>query len=673
MKKNILVLLSFSFILTGLASCGSDGIMDDNPNDNVTTLPDPKGALQEFFASLRDNNFTVSYTDNYVNNGLSRNQITYYTDYSLQSEGDLGFNGYAKNEEGVFSYNLVDGEVVSGIPVIDYDHGTMAYDIYDYRDGMNDFDYTFLPEDYEVGAKFTYVFKENTRNDELLISVFLRKNYNPDVLPKSLTMQLAANTLRVDSIGLEYEGGVYDSTSVSVYNVGTTENSEIKQYLADGKTSKDPLDKRFFELIAPYLENNNYKTTLDARGLRSDNGGYETFYENQYFLEDAIIYDTVSKGTVTGDLQAPGVVVNFKLDDMNDDELEITGTPSNQGDGFFTTLYGEYLTYILSSMGFSNFIGYVDEEHEDSYYITDSQAQSILSYICKFEIDSTTRALNSLRLEVDDWETHAFTLYFDVYNPTTSLQKGIYKASFSDVNKVSSKAVERYLNIGESALNQDKSELESVLNKYREHNYSMDVLTDVGLAKVYYTKDYYFIQTYGVPSSNEGFIKQGNSIYEFNISYNSLTGNISRINILTNKDYAQAGMTLPGCGEYNGHGDTDLFYFSAFDDVIYDYDNYTQGSIMGHNYWKNNGKTSSDMIFSQAVLKYFYPNDTSGALPQGAGFMVSDSDDPYDTRASLYLAYSSKDGSQYGGQYTTFYDIGGTSFEYLDNYIKENS
>ena len=247
------------------------------------------------------------------------------------------------------------------------------------------------------------------------------------------------------------------------------------------------------------------------------------------------------------------------------------------------------------------------------------------------------------------------------------------KASFSEVNKVSSKAVERYLNIGESASNQDKSELESVLNKYKEHNYSMDVLTDAGLAKVYYTKDYYFIQTYGVPSSNEGFIKQGDSIYEFTLSYNSLTGNISRININTSKDYAQAGMKLPGCGLWNGHSETDLFYFSAFDDVIYDYGNYTQGSIMGHNYWKNNGKTSSDMIFSQAVLKYFYPNDTSGALPQGAGFMVSDSENTYDTRASLYLAYSNSDGSQYGGQYTTFYDIGGTSFEYLDNYIKQNS
>ena len=202
----------------------------------------------------------------------------------------------------------------------------------------------------------------------------------------------------------------------------------------------------------------------------------------------------------------------------------------------------------------------------------------------------------------------------------------------------------------------------------------MDVLTEAGLAKVYYTPDYYFIQSYGVPSSNEGFIKQGDSIYEFTISYNT-NNQITGINIDDSRDYAKLGMTLPGCGRYNGDANTDLFYFSAFDDVIYDFSegNYTQDSIMGYHYWKNNGSVSNGTLFSQAVLRYFYPNDTSGALPQGAGFMVSDGEDPYDTRVSLFLAYSSADGLNYGGQYTTFYDIGGTGFEYLDNYIEQNN
>ena len=681
MKKKILAFLSFSFLLTGLVACGNnDTPSQDEPKDEETlpVLPEAEGSLQKFFDSLRMNNFTVSYSDSYAAQGVERTQMSYYTDYSLQSQGDLGFNGYAQNDECVFTYNLENGEVISGVPVIDYGAGIMVSDIYDYRDGMGDFDYTFLPSDYTPGTKYVYEFGKNTRNDELLVSVFLRKTYNPDVLPQEVSLTLVQDTLTIDCVSNYYEEqDAYDRSTASVYNVGSTENKEIKKYLEDGKTSKTPLDRKFYELIAPYLTSNNYKVYLDATGLRNDSGGMETFRQNQYFLEDAIIYETLSStsgNNVTGFLQTPGAVVNFKLDDMNDDKLEILGTPSNQGDGFYSSLYGEYLTYVLSSMSFSNFIGYVDEEHENSYYITDSQAQSILAYICQYELDTTERSLKNLRLEVNDWETHAFTLYFDVYNPTTSLNRGIFKAAFSDVNNVNSVAVERYLNIGDSALTQDKAILESVLNKYKGNNYSMDVISDAGLSKVYYTENYYFIQTYGVPTSNEGFIKEGNSIYGFNLTYNVSGTQITAINIDRSKDYATGGMKLPGCGEYMGDLNTDLFYFSAFDPVIYDYEeaNYTPASIMGYNYWKNNGTVSDGKrSFSKAVFDYF--GLTSSSLPQGAGFMVSDGEDPYDVRVSMFLAYSSADGLNFGGQFATFYDVGGTGFDYLDKYVKEHS
>lgn len=681
MKKKILAFLSFSFLLTGLVACGNnDAPSQDEPKDEDTlpVLPEAEGSLQEFFDSLRMNNFTVSYSDSYAAQGVERTQMSYYTDYSLQSQGDLGFNGYAQNEECVFTYNLENGEVISGVPVIDYGAGIMVSDIYDYRDGMENFDYTFLPSNYTPGTKYLYEFGKNTLNDELLVSIFLRKTYNPDVLPKEVTLTLVKDTLTIDCVSNYYEEqNAYDRSTASVYNVGSTENKEIKKYLEDGKTSKTPLDRKFYELIAPYLTSNNYKVYLDATGLRNDSGGMETFRQNQYFLEDAIIYETLSETSgnkVSGFLQTPGAVVNFKLDDMNDDKLEILGTPSNQGDGFYSSLYGEYLTYVLSSMSFSNFIGYVDEEHENSYYITDSQAQSILAYICQYELDTTERSLRSLRLEVNNWDTHAFTLYFDVYNPTTSLDRGIFKATFSDVNNVNSVAVERYLNIGDSALTQDKATLESVLNKYKGNNYSMDVISDAGLSKVYYTENYYFIQTYGVPTSNEGFIKEGNSIYGFNLTYNASGTQITAINIDRSKDYATGGMKLPGCGEYMGDLNTDLFYFSAFDPIIYDYEaaNYTPASIMGYNYWKNNGTVSDGTrSFSRAVFDYF--GLTSSSLPQGAGFMVSDGEDPYDVRVSMFLAYSSADGLNFGGQFATFYDVGGTKFDYLDNYVKEHS
>ena len=665
--KKFLSIISFSFLLFGsLTSCG-----DSDVGNDTSKYPTPKGALQEAFYKLKDNNFTLSYEDSYAAIGIKRNQETKYTTYSLESTGDLGFNGYAQNDDCVFSYNIVDNEVVSGVPVIDYNKGIMIKDIYDYRDGLEDFDYTILPSTYKSGEEYNYVFGENTKNDELIISVFLRMNYNPSALPRELTMKVVAGNLQISAITNYYElQDAYDSCNVVAYDVGETENTIIKKYLDDGLTSKTPLDQKFFHLIAPYLESYNYKTTIDARSLKTEDGmGYERFLQDQYFTENAIIYDTLSDNSnvVTGDIQTGlGLVCNFSMNSIDADKIDITYTPPTQDGDFYTYLYGEYLTYSMASLNFSNFVGYVDDTKENSYYITDSQTISILSYICQYEINDTDRAVRSLRLEVDDWNKNEFTLYFDIYNRSTNLDKGELKVKFSDVNNVSMPAVERYLNIGGKASEQNLDTLKSVLNKFKSNNYSMDIYGGFGLAKAYFTENYYYFETYGSKANNYGFIKLDGSIYEFSLVYNN-DNEITDISIDKSKDLVDEGMQLPGCGAFYG-SDDDAFYFSCFDESIYDYDEYEKDNIFGYSYWRN--KTSG---LSQKILNYFSPNNTVN-LPQGSGFMVSDGgDDSYDTRVTLVLSYSNENATQFGAYMATYYDIDGTSFDYLDNFILENN
>lgn len=659
MKKCLSIL--FFLLIGSLVSCGQEGSNIEDPNA-------PKGVLQEVFYKLKNNNFTLSYEDSYAALGVKRNQETKYTEYSLETSGDLGFIGYAQNEDCVFSYNIVDGDVVSGVPVIDYNKGLMVKDIYDYRDGLNNFDYSFLPSGYKSGEEYTYVFGENAKNDELLISVFLRMNYNPDVLPYEITMKVVAGNLEIHAITNYYElQDAYDTCDVIAYDIGETENPTIKKYLDDGLTSKTPLDQKFYHLIAPYLQSYNYKTNIDARALRTEDGTkFETFVQDQYFTENAIIYDTLSDDSeeVIGDLQTGlGLVCNFSMDSIDDDKLDITYTPQLDEDSFYQYLYGEYLSYSMASLNFSNFVGYIDDTRENSYYITDSQTISILSYICQYEINDTDRAVRSLRLEVNDWNKKEFTLYFDIYNRPTNIDKGTLKVKFSDVNNVTIPAIDRYLNLGQAASEQSIDTLETVLNKFKNNNYSMDIYTSVGLAKVYFTENYYYLETYGNPGKNYGFIKLDDGIYEFNVIYenNVITG----ISIDRNTNYEDKGMTLPGCGSYY-EADDDASYLSTFDQSFYDLDAYKQDSIYGYSYWRN-----STSGLSQKLLDYF-TYSSSELLPQGNGFMVSDGEDPYDTRVSLILVYSNADASQYGAYLITYYDIGGTSFEYLDNYISNN-
>lgn len=667
MKKLSLICLSILF--SCLTAC-------NNSNSSDEELPAPKGTLQEVFAELKNNNFTLSYKDRYASSGVIRTQESKYTSYSLESSGDLGFNGYAKNNDYVFPYNIVDNQIVSGTPLINYTTGIVVEDIYDYRKGFEDFDYTFLPSDYVEGDIYTYEFNKNSLNDEIIVEVFLRMTYNPQVLPEEVKFQVIGNQLKIDAITLYYEiQNDYDSINVIVYDINNTENALIKQYLADGKTAKQPLDKDFYRLIAPYLQSNNFKTTLDATNFKDDFGKNMNFIEDQYFLDNAVVYHNRSVGEkeyIYGDLQTPSVVVNFTMDSLDADKLTISSTPYNsEGEDFCYTLYGEYIYYMPSFMEFSNFIGYIDEEHENSYYITDSQAQYILGYICKFELDSTVMTLKSLRLEVLDFTKHEFVLYFDVYNSVNNTDRGIFKVTFSDVDNVEIKAIDKYLNIGEDAKNQDISELKTVLNKFKNNNYSCDLLTGSGLAKAYYTNTYFYEEVYGNPSYNYGYVKEGDAIYEFYVNYNNTT--ITSVSVDRSIDYAASyNMSLPGCGSYYG-ANNDLFYMSQFDEAIYDYDAYKVDSILGYSYWKNTTVyNDSRLTFSNALLKYFYPNDTTGALPQGAGFIVSNSDNTSDTRLSLLLSYSSADGTSFGGQIITFYDINETSFPYLDNYFNVN-
>ena len=167
MKKTALTFLSISLLLAGSSILGN-AINSNNYLKHFSPITNqtqevkseevaPKGVLQEFFAKLQNNNFTLSYRDHYVNYGQNRTQVSKYTAYSLESSGDLGFNGYAQNDECVFSYNIVDNEIVSGVPVIDYNNGILITDIYNYRDGLQNFDYTFLAFPFQFSFYHNFV------------------------------------------------------------------------------------------------------------------------------------------------------------------------------------------------------------------------------------------------------------------------------------------------------------------------------------------------------------------------------------------------------------------------------------------------------------------------------------------------------------------------------------
>ena len=195
----------------------------------------------------------------------------------------------------------------------------------------------------------------------------------------------------------------------------------------------------------------------------------------------------------------------------------------------------------------------------------------------------------------------------------------------------------------------------SVMNEFSKGNYSMDSLTAAGLAKIYYTENYFYEVTYSNHMNNVAYIKDGNSVYEASI-LNGL------VNVNTSIDLGgENGIKLPGCGDYY-FANNDLGYISHFDEGLYDASSYRQDKICGVDVWKLTNSSLSKALFDYIMVSDQYKN-------MGVGFIVSKGEDTYDTRVTLLVAYLTPNG--YEGYATfTFYDVGGTSFEVLDNYLK---
>lgn len=614
----------------------------------------PQNELQEAFYKLKDNNFTLDYTDSYANyGGITRQQRVNYTSYSIQRDGAFGFYGLAQGDNLIFNYTIEDNQIVSSAPVTMSD-GMRYQNIYDYRKGFSNFDFSALTGTKDEEGYFKYQFGNNYNNDLIFADALLFSTYTESLNKADVRIKVTNNTIEIEAVLLVYdaENDIKDSVSLRIRNIGNTQNSEIKKYLEDGKSAKNPLDQRFYHFIAPYLSSYNYTSHLDATGYLDVNTmQYSTFKLNQYFTEDAVLYENLTSGTLSGEIFTQGVVCTYSLSSKDSLNLQIESTPyANSDFEFYSSLYGGSVPYSLADFEFYDFIGYIDEEKENTYVLTDSYLIYILSNICYFESNSTTNVIDSCQLEIIDEQAHRFKLYFHSSNKTVGISTGIFTAEFFDLNTTSIPACEKYLSMGDNPADQTKEQLSAVLNKFSQNNYSMDLVTSSGLAKYYFTPTYMYCELYGNPSMNYGYVKKNDSIYYFTATYDGTT--LTGLDIDTANDYSLGTnpMILPGCGDYFG-AQNDLGYISMLSEDIYDIDNYEISELIGELYWKNTAAN-----FSQRAIEYV--GYSTYYYPLGSGFLFTDNLN--DCRISFLIGCLSKTGSDQGVVSFTFYDIGMT-------------
>jgi len=637
--KNMLVL---PLILMSLASC-------NNQVDSSSQV-ELKTDLQKIFYKLKSNNFTYN-LEKYHNYEFTTTYSSYYyTSYSFQMEEDNTKRGVAQKEDYIFEYTYSDNTITPSTPKVNTSTGVRYSSIYEFTTSFENIDLESLPDTLDESGYYNYTFGENTNNDKLIMPILFRLDA-ASIPPKSLKMKVIGNNLEIQgesgSSTYQFKGYISD--------IDSTENTLIKNYLDEGKDALFPIDKRFFKFINPYFFSHNYTIDMDATKFKS-NGTFSQFKMTEYSTDNAIYdelkYNTYSK---TGYFYYLGAVHQFSYEN---NEFNITSTPQADSDGnFYDSIYdGDYpcLSYTLTDLSFSNISGYISPNDEDTYVITDSQFCYYLgSTVLLSQSDECYYKQVEIKIVNDD--THEFMATFKPYNKSTGEEYGEYSARFYNLNNTKIDIVDKYTYLGDEP-SEDKTTLKEALDLFKTNNYSMDILSSVGLTKVYFSENYMYQEAYGNSSNNAGFMKIKDSIYEFSVSNN-------QVNIDSSTDYATKGMELPGVGSYF-QADDDASYFSCFNkDDMYNLDNYTIANVSGLNIYKN---TASN--FSAKFNSYLYGSSyTNYVLPNGTGFVASKDGDNY--HLSLINGILSTDGTQQGYVSFTFYDLEKTSYSIIDEYI----
>ncbi len=659
MNKKALV-LSLS-ILALLGSCSEAEVSSTGSSSVEEEAVEPVGALQEVFQKMSANNFTLDYEGSFAtNHNVAINQTFKYTEYAVEQDGDKGFQGIAIGaDEVVFKYEIEDGKVDSGAPLLNSSSGLRYDSVFDYVCGLENVEIQYLPTETDEEGYYEYEFGNSDINDEIVLRVFMSMSSANSGLPKSVKFKVTGSVLEMVCLNQIYDfgdSGYYeDNINATVYNIGTTVNDTIKTYIDNGGTSKKSLSRKFLKVMTPYFGSENFTIEVDATAKTDQN-----FRMHEFFTEDALYeknLDDVENSPIY--ILAQGYL---NLAYIVDGKLEIDSTPVSGSDGsFYEAILGGYISSSLMDLSTSNLVGYEDDE-EDTYIITDSQFVSVMGTLVYSDVYDTNYC-DQVKIVVDDYDKCEFTVYMDYYNYSTGVSLGQIVASFKDCGTTVIQEVDDYLSYGVDPEEQTIDDLKTVLNACKDNNYSADIMTSGGMAKYYNTENYFYEVVYGSENNNYGLIKleEGGQysagLYEFYIT----DGEIS---VTSSTDYS-GSIFLPGVGTYLGASD-DAGYFHLLNECIYDFDSYEISNVGSElNYWNNttSGFAMDAMTYLTMQTTYTY------IIPKGAGFVVNS--DPDNMRLTFLSDYMASDGSAEGFTSVTYYDIGTTGFDVIDQWLED--
>ena len=664
MTKRSLLILGLSTLL--LVGCNT-----------TTTSSDPAGdynELQRMFETLQDNSFTATYEMNYASSTHSSTQTVMYTDYAIESSGYLGFHSVAQGDELIFPYTRdSEGTIISQAPVVNYYSGLRYMRIDEYQTTFNSIDIEDVVVTYEDGY-YDYDFDSNTADNNAAMISLMALMSSGSLNPTSLRFQIVGNSLVAETVGIVYSEEARDTTTARFYNVGSTEISDIKEYLDEGGTAKEFVDDRFVAFMLPYFVSTNYSIDVDLTNLDGSMSSPE--YTKKYTddTEFNLVGDDEREGN--GYVQYQGVVMQYTVDEEYN--VDFTQAYAASSSDVATDLWGQRVGSSFLDVAPTNLTGYKDVVNgETRYHITDTQFITSITNLANCGY-SDEYFLDEIVITIDDFDNHIFTVELNYYNRPSSIDLGTAYVTFYDLNNTVVRSVDRLLFTGENARSQDKAEFEEMMNLFRTNNYS-EYLYGEGnydMSRYVYNEDYMYMHFNASLIGGEGYIKTSSSTNNFTIE----SGDSGEEVTVEGSFNGQ----LPGTGMYFG-ANNDLAYLSSpvaytsssvdqektaqLREDLYNMDNYSVRQIGDLSVWVN----TTDSVMNWA--KTYFANITGTRYsPFAVGFQTSKKDSNeiyYDmNKVTFYLfVYDTTDGSELWTSFT-YFNVGGSSIDVVEQYLE---
>lgn len=477
---------------------------DSSSSSVVEQLPDLKTVMTNL-ASLRNYTYTLEDEIFDVTTTFRYTEKAYYYNPSKEEHGGTAY-GYAQsNDDEVFEYTIVDGEIVPE-EALRNTNGQIVTDLW--NQAIISF-YDFNIEAFPSVATEDNTYEITDSANKLLFS--LLAGYGDAFVSDYITVTvevLSENTIR-SVVHFEPDNPNYVGDCIGVVgDVGTTTIPEIEAYLEAGLGPKEDTNADFVALLEKLKATKKYHLQLET-GTNT----YGIDFNDSYYLQQNMTTDTTKRGAlVLGE-----AIYSFTMTDSKvaiREEITYSSSTAEKTDLWHQFSFNNFSIINLSDLALT--------ENEDGTFTLEDNTSVLSTFLAISYPDAFFPSVNETDYVLfSDIQEDGFRYRY--HSETLGDATGIV----SGISTHSNPTVEAFIEANKDFDPEDLTALQAMLDKLSQaKNYTIDLTNNfsafvpalsTGNALLTFTEDAYYYANEKDDTLSLGYREKEDGIYSFKL------------------------------------------------------------------------------------------------------------------------------------------------------------